>query len=517
MHSPTPLVIAPFGSGGPLAARQTTQVDYLRGYLADLGAATIVEEQSYFDRDYLSEFAAFYGVSASGYSNLCRRLHFFSAPITRSDLESAAGGDAARLQALQHHYLGFIVLRPIPQAPLGRTVLKWYVDQEPATPRVTNPSRRYVCNIAGLQLSVDGLAWQQQDTGVGACATIGLWTMLHSSAFDDHHAIPTTAEITRSAHEKASLGARVFPSTGLSIFQVAEAIKAWDLSPLVIEGDLNKSGSEIGFTKDRFAATCAAFIRSGYPVLLLGTLRTAGSQDGFHLTCAVGFRASGNPSIATNATEIQDSWIHHIYVHDDNIGPNVRFEIATGSQKEAVLRLSAPPASTARQALNLAPLSYGEFVPLRLVIAVHNDLRTSADALYRAALTAGTYMCGTANALRSVAGQAEQGVIVSARFMRLWEYLKREVQNLLATNPSLLARVRLDLVEKVRPMSLHIGVVRIGDASSSPMMDIFFDTTDSDLNHPVFANVAYSLLARRTQEVFSQNFGVDLGVPIDAF
>jgi hypothetical protein len=108
-------------------------------------------------------------------------------------------------------------------------------------------------------------------------------------------------------------------------------------------------------------------------------------------------------------------------------------------------------------------------------------------------------------------------VIVSARFMRLSEYLNHEISHLLAATPPLLAKTRLALVEKVRPMSLHIGVVRIGDSSSSPMMDIFFDTTDSDLNRPIFANVAYSLLARRAQELFSSNFHVDLSVAIDAF
>ena len=31
------------------------------------------------------------------------------------------------------------------------------------------------------------LAWQQQDRGVSACATIAIWTMLHSSAFHERH------------------------------------------------------------------------------------------------------------------------------------------------------------------------------------------------------------------------------------------------------------------------------------------------------------------------------------------
>ena len=65
---------------------------------------------------------------------------------------------------------------------MGRTVLKWFPDKSAeTTPRVLSSSRKYFVHIAGVELHVEGLAWQQQDTGVAACATISLWSMLHSS------------------------------------------------------------------------------------------------------------------------------------------------------------------------------------------------------------------------------------------------------------------------------------------------------------------------------------------------
>lgn len=42
------------------------QAVYLRHYLADQDAKTVLVEPAYFDRDFLSEFAAFYGVSSRG-------------------------------------------------------------------------------------------------------------------------------------------------------------------------------------------------------------------------------------------------------------------------------------------------------------------------------------------------------------------------------------------------------------------------------------------------------------------
>ena len=274
---------------------QTRQLLYLERYLDMLNAKVIVKEKKYFDRDYLAEFAAFYSVSSKGYPNICERLHFFSGDINRRTLISAAGGKNNRtLKRLQDTYLGFIVVRPIPAAPLGRTVIKWFPDElEGTTPRVVEPSRQYYVHIAGIKLSVYGLAWQQQDTGVSACATVSLWSMFHSSAFDDHHAIPTTADITRDAHKKHSFGHRLFPSTGLTIAQVCEAITERDLVPLIVEGDVkDENGRTIGFSKDRFASTCASFIRSAYPVLMVGELATQENDVGDqHAICGVGFRS----------------------------------------------------------------------------------------------------------------------------------------------------------------------------------------------------------------------------------
>jgi hypothetical protein len=169
-----------------VALGELQQALYLRRYLADLGAVSIIEEPTYFDRDYLAEFVAFYATSTRGYPNHCRRLHFFSTAVDETLLAEAVSGDESSLEELQGSYLGFVVLRPIASAPLGRTVLAWYPEHTPSRPRMTTPSRWYECHLAGITLYTWGLAWQQQDSGVSSCATIALWSALHSSAFDDH-------------------------------------------------------------------------------------------------------------------------------------------------------------------------------------------------------------------------------------------------------------------------------------------------------------------------------------------
>ena len=519
MVQPERLQFFTFGKDDPLTSisnsNESTQADYLLCYLDDLGASTVIEEPNYFDRDYLAEFAAFYSVSSRGYANICRRLHFFSNEINRTQLRSAAGGSDRQNKILQDSYLGFIIIRPIPAAPLGRTVLTWYPEQEENkhTPRMRNPSRDYKVHVAGIELTVNGLAWQQQDTGVGACATVSLWSMLHSSAFDDHHAIPTTADITRDAHSKHSFGSRVFPSQGLNFYQICDAIKEQKLAPLITEGDIKseKSGKVLGFSRERFLSTCAAYIRSGYPILLSGNLMATGSSG--HAICVVGFRSCVPSTTDPNSPSLAESGIEYIYIHDDNLGPNVRFKVDTVSlEKEvAVLSADAPEPVNKSRTLACPTKNYPEFIPTQIIVAAHNDIRTDPDKLHRAGLRNATYISKILNLIADKNSQPRFGLTVSTRFIKLATYLGDELSDRLGDNPKVLSSVRLALCEKVDPMSLHIGVVRIGLDDSTPLVDIIYDTTDSDRNHPIFCYVAYSDKIPDVMDIIESIHSIGLG------
>ena len=345
MHRPQPLGFSAFNAAGdPLVrlerAAASRQVKYLRCYLHDLGARGIVLEPNYFDRDYLSEFEAFYATSSAGYPNICKRAHYFSARVTRETFAKAVGGDEHARELVEGSYLGHVVLRPIPGAPIGRTVLRVYPDDAgiaAGTPRVTQPAREYESHVAGLTLKASGLAWQQQDSAVGSCATVALWSMLHSSAFDDHHAIPTTAEITSMAHWSAPSGKRIFPDSGLQLAQVLEVLKEHDLAPVMITGD--KAHGE--FSRERFCSLVASFIRSGYPVLVSGWLEEVEREA--HTVCMVGFRSPELPRVKDGECLVADENIEVVYVHDDNLGPNARFRIAVRADAVSLVPASPEP------------------------------------------------------------------------------------------------------------------------------------------------------------------------------
>ncbi len=505
---PVALIITAAGSNDDLLVQlhDLPQAQYLRWYLADLGAKSILVESHYFDRDYLSEFASFYCMSSAGYPNVCQRLHYFSVDVDRALIERACSGDPEANTILQEAYLGFIVRRPIPGTPLGRTAVRWYPDQTPALPRVVTPSRTYRCHVAGIKLNVEGLAWQQQDSGVGACATVALWSMLHSSAFDDRHVVPTTAEVTQTAHRAGLSAHRVFPSPGLSFGQLVATVRDSGFAPLVVAGDTHAKNR---FSREHFCSALASLIRSGFPVLLAGELtEPSGAPVGLHAVCAVGFRQAHSNNPAPGQLELEDARTEFVYLHDDNLGPAARFRVEAEANSGHVLLRAEPP--QVRHSLQLPDptASYPTFVPTAMLAAAHDDVRVSPDRLHKLALQTGTML---------IAATGDTvGLSATSRVLRLAHYVTEELALVLRGQPDVLGRARLALWEKVSPMSLHVGIVRFG-FGSVPLLDVLYDTTDSEPNLRAFCNIAYHQAMADLVDHLAQLTSIALGVRVDAF
>lgn len=519
MNSPKPLLFVDFLSEkNPLVnirdQSSSTQSNYLVRYLHDLKASKVIVENNYFDRDFLDEFSAFYCLSAKGYPNVCKRLHFFASDVVNREYFSIACGDnEEHKEVLQDSYLGYIVIRPITSSPFGRTVLKWFPDKSPSTPRNIQPSRMYVCNVAGIELKVTGLAWQQQDSGVAACATIGIWSILHSSAFNDRNAIPTTSMITEAAHSSALVGRPPYPSHFLQFNQIQHAIMQLGFVPAVTTGDLQNQF----FTKERFANTCAAYIRSGYP-MLIGAIHNDGVQIG-HAVCAVGFRETApKEPLNDNQVFLQDDNIEYLYIHDDNIGPNVRFKLTTESYKlpdnseaeRCVLQMDAPNYLAEEPQNTLKDM---KLIPHTLIAAVHRDLKITSDSFFRHGIGLTNEIQISLNLFLEFNTLPKTSLVFSTRFIMLKDFLSSELGRQFQGESKLLSSVRMQLHENVPPMSLHLALLRVALPDSSVLVDILFDTTDTDKNRSVFCHIIYapvieSVLSPIDQNIIRQKLGV---------
>lgn len=470
------------------------QATYVQRYLEDLGATSIVEEPRYFDHNFLAEYKAFYSTSARGYPNVCQRLHFFSGlKVTQAVFGRAIGGDRTTIDRLRANYAGFVVVRPIPAAPFGRTVLRWYEERTPETRRRTESSREYVAHVGGVELVVRGVAWQQQDQGVGGCATVAAWTMLQSSGLDERHVVPTTPEITEAAHRTASLGARVYPSEGLTSYQLFDAIKGHGFVPFVAEGDIEARSqppwaTRPGFHRDYFTAVTSCLVRSRMPLVVIGQLLDGSDHPPLHATCLVGFRETLPPVVHTGSVAFQDLLIPRVYVHDDNIGPGVRCNIDTEKHDGSVILTPSPPASARA---NTATLHYFALRPSALVAAMPPEIRTTPEHFNRRALQLAWRASKLLAKDFAAAEGTPLGLTVSTCFVKCSEYIGRMLEERFRNDPDLLRRARLHFVQRVGPMSLYVGVMRIS-WKDILLLDVVCDTTDSFSNHWVLGGVVFA-------------------------
>lgn len=296
-------------------ARDKPQVQYLKKYLHEKGCKHILLEMKYVDHDYLDDYATYYSKCFVGYERLCKRAHFWREAFGAYDLDKLVSGEIQLPpDELQKYYIGFIVVRPLPDAIIGRTVLEPY-DRvcENGAKRSFDATRSYQANLFGLQLRKKSLASQEQDTVLAACATTALWCAFQKTGllFDTY--VPTPSEITHSA-TRFLKHTRPVPTRGLSVEQMCNAISENRLVPEVFDVSADVPVNSLIYS----------YLKGGIPVIL--GYEIVGSDE-MHAVTVVGYRLE---SAVCNGREAVDPKkdlniigrrISEFYVHDDNLGP----------------------------------------------------------------------------------------------------------------------------------------------------------------------------------------------------
>jgi hypothetical protein len=305
-------------AASPGSPTPSDQVEYLAKYCLELGARSVVKERHYIDRHYIDEYAFYYSRTLAPPANSVSRFHVFSCELDDQELlaqmEAALASNEAReviQEKLCESYLGFISIRPIPSVPVGRTVLRRIKD-EPGKPRDIWATSLHDVHLANLTLRIDGLAFQQQDVAVGACATAALWSALSRVARFDGMRAPTPAEVSEAAARHVLANGRSIPaSAGLTIEQLSEASRSCGFAPEVFR---------VSEYPELFMVAVHSYLLSGIPVVL-----GLGSHGGGHAVTAVGFQAIGAPHpVLQTSIPVRSARIKKLYVHDDRLGPYAR-------------------------------------------------------------------------------------------------------------------------------------------------------------------------------------------------
>lgn len=300
--------------------------NYFEEYFKELKAKTIVVETEYIDKDYLEDYAAYYDRCFRAYERRTHRLHFFDIAFSSEDFDRCitTGEGGVSEKALSDAYLGFVVVKPLPQSIIGRTCLRTYPSD--GGRRYFPSLRTYEVHLFGLRLEVQSLAYQEQDTVVAACATSALWSCFQGTGKLFQHQIPPPVVITDWAAEHmpenlALASARAFPNNGLTASQMAAAVRKLELEPMVIS------------TIDRHTlnGVAYAFLKGKIPCVLAFALRKYQGDDSFsfeglHAVAITGYSLSDGPPLPQRTTgfQLRAERIDRLYAHDDQAGPFAR-------------------------------------------------------------------------------------------------------------------------------------------------------------------------------------------------
>lgn len=312
------------------AILKKTQLGYLDGYFShsDIDAKTIVVENNYIDRDFLEDHAGYYARCFQEYERKCSRLHFFNVSFSKDDLVNLLKNSDSDInpKVLNDSYIGFSVLKPIPETVIGRTCLKTYSEEDKKRrfPAVCN----YQASLFGIPLEVKSLAFQEQDQVVAACATSALWSLFHSSGDSFNHPVPSPLEITKSATTHSFYHDRFLPNkSGLMVEQMATAIRNVSLEPNFIKLDNAYGNINLNNEVNEFIlkATLYSYLKHGISsILIFKLIKNSGGSIGFHAATIVGYGSeqTSPPTYSwLNGMQLANSSIDRIYVHDDQVGP----------------------------------------------------------------------------------------------------------------------------------------------------------------------------------------------------
>ncbi|MGO9122599.1 MAG: hypothetical protein ACLQPD_33910 [Desulfomonilaceae bacterium] len=308
-------------------------------------------------------------------------MHFFDAHFTKDQFHAFLAGDQELITPsyLQSHYLGFMVIKPLPVAVIGKTCLRTYPDD--GERRHFPISREYEAHLFGIKLTVNTLAFQQQDSVVAACASSALWAVFQGTGTLFHHHIPSPVEITRMALANTQSEARTLPNPGLYPAEIGCVIRSVGLEPFPIEAkdEFNLKGNLYSYLKGK--------IPLFMEVSLQGVMDDERHYEiGSHAVAVTGY-SLGNASPVPHPEGgflLRATRIDKIYAHDDQIGPHARMEF-NGDSKEVINddneEFSRPYLTTSWHG-NRTDTRAVRAEPILILVPLYHKIRISFDDIW---------------------------------------------------------------------------------------------------------------------------------------
>lgn len=281
-----------------------------------VGPVAVIAQRRVRDPDFSAEHAAYYSEQFRSVPQSCTRLHFFL-QATPPTAELLIYIDSVS----EDSYLGFITLRPIPRAPVGATILSARVVGSNVVCSLDN----FPVHISGKSFHIEGTPFMQQDNAVAVCAQASIWVALRTLRRREGDRAHNPAQITDAA-TKYLISDRTRPNkSGLTIQQMAEAVRAAGYSPLLmrlVKDPKNHGAAQITEVHKRLQS----YVESNIPILL-----ALYPGSGGHAVVAVGHTWQASPPAFVYTTYSSSNikldfihastWAPELIIHNDNSGP----------------------------------------------------------------------------------------------------------------------------------------------------------------------------------------------------
>jgi hypothetical protein len=285
------------GSEGPSAQRT---VHFLRNRAQ---ARHAIVEKSYIDRDHRSSASHFYSQQFRATPRLCNRYHFFRGAAS----PSLQPGD----EFPSDDYLGYVVQRPLAEAAIGRTVLRFDVAGVPNT--YLSCEAAFHPHLNELELQVVGVPYCQQDAAIMSCAETSIWAAARIMKKRYAHPLVLAAQVaTLDTVGFLSMG-RILPSGGLTTDQMAHIVTSLGFGTLYYDRSAAKL-TDHPWEWDPLSI-CAPYLASGIPVILVG------KEHAVTACGAVTYNDRASVKTPGSVLHRTRDWIQALIVQDDAQGP----------------------------------------------------------------------------------------------------------------------------------------------------------------------------------------------------
>lgn len=217
---------------------------------------TIVIERQYVDKIYRDSYYMHFSCKHGKYNRFCKRLFVFDGDVfigAQVDKFSDIG-----IEKLQEKFVGTIVIRPLKEGKIGRTLINPYFVTDKGN--VFLRYAKYSATIYGMRLQINAFPFSMQDGETTTCAEITILNLMDyfSIKYPEYKSI-LPSEIAQIAEENGY--ERNLPTRGLGYTVITKVFSEVGFFPRLYTMNLFADMSQ-------FKRVMHYYIESGLPVAI---------------------------------------------------------------------------------------------------------------------------------------------------------------------------------------------------------------------------------------------------------